>query len=474
MHFAVDFWKQGEYTQLNWKMEESEMNVSRQRLFSNRKLIKLIIPLIIEQALAVLVGLVDGIMVSAVSEAAMSGVSLVNNVSGIVLNLFIGLATGGAVLTSQHLGAKKRGVARQSAGQLITLSLGVSLVLMVPCLVLSKQILVLTFGNVEQAVMDAAVKYLFYNALSFPFLALYSAGAAIFRSLGNSKISMNVSILTNAINVIGNAICIYGLHMGVEGVAIPTLMSRIVGAVVILIPLFRPGEEFRLRSNNLVKIEGKMMGSILRIGIPTALENSIFQLGRVIVLGMVTPFGTIQTAANATAGDITSFAIIVPTAFRLALITVTGQCFGAHDIDEAKSITKKLLIWCYILGNAVAAVIYLLRFQIIGFYATLSPDTVQLTNMLVSIYIAGAFVMYPLSFVLPGTLRAANDSAFVMMVSVISMLMLRVGLSWVLCTGLGWGVVGVWISMIADWVGRLVCFIIRYYTGGWKKRCYLT
>ena len=449
------------------------MDISRQRLFSNQQLIALIGPLIIQQALASMVGLVDGVMVSVVSEAAMSGVSLVNQISNIVLQLFAGLATGGAVLTSQYMGAGNKNAARRSAGQVITVSLLIGVLMMVPCLMFSKQLLRLAFGAVEKDVMDAAVTYFFYNAISFPFVALDNAGSAIFRSLGNSKISMKISALKNAINIVGNAICIYGLHMGVDGVAIPTLLSRVAGAVLILIPLFMPGHELRLRMENLLKLQGQMIGKILRIGIPNAFENCIFHLGRVIVLGMVTPFGTIHTAANAAGNNVVSFALIVPGSIKLALITVAGQCFGARDIEQAKYNTKKLIGGCYVVQNVIIILIWLLRRQIIGLYASLSPETITMTEQLIAIHMTGAFFLYPLSFVLPSTLRAANDGTFIMSVSIISMVVLRVGLSWVLCTQLGWGAAGVWTAMVIDWVGRSICFVIRYLTGGWKKRCYL-
>lgn len=450
------------------------MDIPRQRLFSDRQLTKLIVPLIVEQALAILVGLVDGVMVSVVGESEMSGVSLVNNFSNIILTLFAGLATGGAVLTSQFLGAAQKEKARYSAGQLITLSLGIGLVMLVLCLLFAKQILVMAFGEVEQAVMDAAVVYFCYNAVSFPFIALYNAGAAIFRSVGNSKISMKISLLKNAVNIAGNAICIYGLHMGVDGVAIPTLLSRIVGAVVILIPLFLPGQELRLKMDSMVKLQGKMMGKIFGVGLPNAFENSLFHLGRVIVLGMVTPFGTIHTAANAAASNIVGFALVIPGAMKLALVTVAGQCIGAHEIDQAKFYTKKLLIWTYVFQNIAIAVTFLLRWQIIGLYTSLSPETVRLTEQLICIHFAGAFLLYPLSFVLSSTLRAANDGTFIMLVSIVSMATLRVGLSWVLCTRLGWGVPGVWIAMVIDWVSRSAFFVARYLSGKWQKKCYLT
>ena len=320
----------------------------RRRLFSNGALIRLIIPLVIEQGLTVLVGMCDGVMVSSVGEAAISGVSLVDMINNVVLVLFAALSTGGAVVTSQYLGARQLDNARRSVGQLVLMSALFGLGTMAVCLVLSRGMLRLFFGSIEADVMAAGLLYFRITALSFPFIALYNAGAAIFRSVGNSKVSMKVSILMNIINVGGNALCIYGLKMGVAGVAVPTLVSRAVAAVLMLSLASKPGQELSLQSRNLRPIQKGMMKNILRIGIPSAFENSLFQLGRVVVVSMIALFGTCQTSANAVANNLDALGVLIGQAMSLAMITVVGQCVGAGDMDEAVYNIKKLMLWCYL------------------------------------------------------------------------------------------------------------------------------
>lgn len=240
----------------------------------------------------------DGVMVSSAGEAAISGVSLVDMINNVIINLFAALATGGAVITSQFLGARRREEAQRSAGQLVCMAAVFGLGVMAFCLFLAQGMLRLFFGSIEADVMAAGLTYFRITALSFPFLALYNAGAAIFRSMGNSKISMKVSLVMNVINVGGNALCIYGLGMGVAGVAIPTLVSRAVAAVLILTLAARPEQEVRLVPRNLIHFYPKMMGHILQIGIPSAFESCLFQLGRVVVVSMIALFGTTQTSAN--------------------------------------------------------------------------------------------------------------------------------------------------------------------------------
>lgn len=439
-------------------------------LFSNKRLVRLIIPLIIEQGLTILVGMCDGVMVSSVGEAAISGVSLVDMINAVILVLCAALATGGAVVTSQHLGARQMEKARQSAGQLVLMAGGLGVIAMALCLVFARGLMGLFFGSIDEDVMEAGLIYLRITALSFPFIALYNAGAAIFRSVGNSRISMQVSLLMNAINVFGNALCIFVLKMGVAGVAVPTLVSRMVAAIMILKLAARPKQEVCLQKQNLTHVEKKMMRSILRIGVPSACENSIFQLGRLVVVSMIALFGTTQTSANAVANTLDSVGCIVGNAMGLAMVTVIGQCVGAQDMAQVKYYVKKLMGWTYLLQGLSNVLILVFLDTLIGLYRSLTPETVALARTLVSIHVTAAIFLWPASFVLPNALRAANDVRFTLYVGVGSMLAFRVVGSWILCVHLGMGAVGVWIAMLVDWVCRVSFFLIRMLSGKWQTK----
>lgn len=446
------------------------MNLQQNRLFSNKMLVRLIIPLVIEQGLATLVGMCDGIMVSSVGEAAISGVSLVDMINNVILNLFAALATGGAVVTSQYLGARQLESARKSVGQLALMALVFGLAAMAVCLVLAEGMLRLFFGSIDADVMAAGLLYFRITALSFPFIALYNAGAAIFRSVGNSKVSMKVSVLMNMINVGGNALCIYGLRMGVAGVAVPTLVSRAVAAGVILALAARPNQQLSLQAGNLLPVQGRMMKNILHIGIPSAFENSLFQLGRVVVVSMIALFGTTQTSANAVANNLDSLGVIVGQAMSLAMVTVVGQCIGAEDTDQAVYYIKKLMLWAYGFQGLSNVLVILFHRQLIGLYSSLSPETAALTRILVLTHTTCGIVLWPAAFVLPNALRASNDVRFTMVVSIASMLFWRIGSSWILCVQMGYGAIGVWIAMVIDWICRAAFFVWRTVSGKWKTK----
>lgn len=439
------------------------------RLFSNRQLIKLIIPLVVEQGLTILVGMADGVMVSSVGEAAISGVSLVDMIAAVILVLFAALATGGSVVTSQFLGARNMEKAQRSIGQLVMMAILLGIVIMVPCMIWAEELLMLCFGAIEPDVKAAGLVYLRITAVSFPFIALYNAGAAILRSSGNSKASMQVSMLMNVINVVGNYFCIFILGMDVEGVAIPTLISRAVAGIAMVVMISSPKQTLPLTLRGMTQLDRVMMGSILRIGIPSACENCFFSLGRLVVASMITLFGTAQVSANAVAGNIDRMGIIMGQAMGLAIVTVVGQSIGAQDKEQAKYYVKKLLLWAYMIQGLSNVLILLFVKQMAGLYE-LSAESMALAIKLSTMHASLAIVFWPVSFVLPNALRAASDVRYTMWVGIGSMLMFRIIGSWVLCVHMGMGAVGVWIAMILDWVCRTIFFVARTASGKWLTK----
>ncbi len=436
-------------------------------LFTTGELMRLIVPLLIEQLLATTVGMADTMMVSRCGEAAISGVSLVDMINNLVINLLAALATGGAVVVSQYLGALRKKETDDSAGQLILLSLLLGLGLGLFCWVLAKPMLRLFYGTIEADVLDAGVRYLKVTAISYPFLALYNAGAAIFRSMGNSKISMQVSVLMNIINIIGNAICIFGLGMYVEGVAWPTVVSRGVAAVLILAACGMKSNTVRARMT--FRVDGALARRILGIGIPSAFENSLFQAGRVIVVSMISLFGTVQIAANAVANNLDGMGCIPGQAIGLAMITVVGRCVGARDNEQAAAYTRRLVKWAYLTMGIFNGFILLFVGPLVGIYE-LSGETMELAVLLVQIHCGCGLLLWPVAFVLPNALRAANDVKFTMTVSILSMAVWRIGFSYLLGVQMGYGAVGVWIAMVVDWVCRTTCFVWRFKSGVWKTK----
>ncbi len=439
------------------------------RLFSGRDLWVLILPLLVEQALSVMVGMADTMMVSQAGEAAVSGVSLVDMIDVVIINLFAALGTGGAVVTSQYLGARDDQDARRSADQLALLAgiAGLSVGLLV--LIGAGPLLGLLYSGVEPDVMEAGLTYLRIMACAFPFIALYNAGAAVFRSMGNSKVSMKISLLMNLCNIVGNAICIFGFHMGVAGVALPSLFSWALAAGLILKLAANPQNQVPIRLAGGFRLEKRMVRRILSIGIPSALENCLFNLGRILLVSLIALFGTAQIAANAVANNLDNIGCIPGNAFNLAMITVVGRCVGALDFEQARYYVRRLLAADVLVSFLVCGATLLLLPWLTGLY-NISQEAKRLACILVLIHNGLAPFLWPFSFTLPNALRAAGDARFTMFVSLGSMAGWRILFSYILGLGMGLGIVGVWIAMILDWLFRILCFSVRYLSGGWQRR----
>lgn len=438
-------------------------------LFSNKDLRNLIAPMVIEQLLAVLVGMADTIMVAAVGESAVASVSLVDNINVLLIGLFMALATGGAVVAGQFLGHKDTKKANTAAQQLIFFMILFSVLIMIIVYLGKWFILHIVFGQIEPDVMAYADTYLMIVTASIPFIAVYNAGAAIFRVQGNSAISMKVSILMNGINVAGNAILVLGLHCGVEGVAIPTLVSRIVAAVMMICLLFNQKLTIHLSKNMQIRFDWGMIGRILRIGIPNGVENSMFQLGKLVLLSLISTFGTVAITANAVSNTVAAFAILPGQAIGMGMVTVVSQCVGADDYEQVRYYTKKLMKYA-IGAMAVTNLLVMAAIPLVTTAYQLSPETAQITRNILIFHSICAIVIWTFSFTLPNALRAANDVKYAMIVSLLSMWFCRIVMGVVFGAYIGLGVMGIWIAMILDWCVRSIFFLTRYHKGKWERQ----
>lgn len=440
----------------------------RPPLFTSRALYVLIIPLVIERFLDMAVGIVDTLMVASVGEAAVSALSLVDNISNLIIFLIAALSTGGAVVVSQYIGRGEVQQARVAAKQLFYATVIASTILTAIILPCNKALLRLLFGSIDADVMQHTETYLFITAISYPFIGAFNSIAALYRSMGNSKTTMVNSFLMNAINIGGNAILIYGFGMGVAGAAISTLASRIIAAGVMLYLIHDHRNPVYLSELTRFEFKPQMVKSILRIGIPNGLENGMFHLGRLFVQGLVSSFGTASIAANAIVGRILGIAQVPGTAISMAIITVVGQCVGARDYEQATGYTKRLMKLAYIATGACCLIMFLLHEPLLAIF-NLSPEATALGGELMQLCAIMFAILWPVAFPFPNVLRAAGDTKFTMVVSMVSMWTARVGMSYVFAHVFNMGLESVWYAMYLDWLIRSIAFLWRYRKGKWKS-----
>lgn len=438
-------------------------------MFSKKELAHIIIPLLIEQALAVTIGMIDSVMVASAGEAAVSGVSLVDTVNLLLIYVFTALSAGGSVVLSQFMGKKDYDAVRESAKQLIWVVFLLSFLLGLFAVMCRVPILKLIFGKTPDDVMRNAIVYFLYTAMSYPFLGIYNACAAFFRAMGDTKTSMTTSVIMNLINVFGNALLIFVFHMGAAGAAIATLFSRIVGASIMLLLVHDKRRLVCVENLLSWRPDFAVIRRICGIGIPNGLENSMFQFGRVLTQSLISSFGTAQIAANAVTNSLTSLQYIPGTAMGLSMITVVGRCVGAGEKEQAKKYAIKLLKIAYCAIFLISLILCVFSKRLIGLY-NLSEEAAGICVILLLYHSVCVSTIWPIAFTLPNSFRAASDVRYTMILSITSMWILRIGMSFVLGKYCGLGIYGVWISMTCDWVFRAIMFGTRYIRGTWLTK----
>ena len=442
----------------------------QQHMFSNRMICSLLIPVVLEQLLNSIMGTADTMMVSNVGSAAISAVSLVDSINVLVIQAFSALAAGGAIICAQYIGQRSKEKANESARQVLFIITAISVAVSLICLVFQKPLLSLIFGSVEPAVMRASETYFFYTALSFPFIAAYDSAASIFRAQDNTKGPMIISIISNVMNIAGNAVMIWVFHMGVAGAALSTLISRIFCAVVVIIQLRKEkeGQEIVVRDYFEIRPDWSMIRRILGLGIPSGIENSMFQLGKLAIQSTVSTLGTTAIAAQAMTNILENLNGIAAIGVGVGLMTIVGQCLGARRQDEAVYYIKKLCV--------IAEVIIII--SCLGVFALTKPITIlggmekesadMCFHMVMWITIVKPLV-WIMAFIPGYGLRAAGDVKFSMIVSCCTMWACRFCLCVFLIRVMGFGPMGVWIGMFADWTLRGIIFTWRFHSRKWLQ-----
>ncbi|MCM1124229.1 MAG: MATE family efflux transporter [Eubacterium sp.] len=436
-------------------------------LYSNADLTKLILPLIMEQFLAILVGMLDTVMISGVGEAAVSGVSLVDNINILVINIFSALATGGAVVAGHALGQKNREQAGRSAWQMVLFLLYTSIATTIILVGGHRAILRAVFGQVEEAVMESAATYLIITGLSICPLALYNGCAALFRAMGDSRTTMYISLLMNLINLVGNAILIFLCNMGVAGAAIATLAARTVAAVLIFGMMLHEKRDIHFKGRLTPRADFSLIRKILYIGVPNGLENSLFQLGKILLLSLVSTFGTSAIAANAVCGTITNFNILPGMAIGMALLSVSSVCIGAGEIEQVRYYTRKMMRITWLCISGVSLVMMAGAPLFLKIYH-LTPETTTLALQVIRFHALMCMISWVPSFSLPNTLRAAGDVVWTMIIAIVSMWTFRIITAYIFSYAFHMGLMGIWIAMTIDWTFRAVCYTLRYRGSKWE------
>ncbi len=437
-------------------------------LFPRRALWMLLIPLIIEQMLNSLMGMVDTLMVSRVGAEAISAVSLVDSINNLVLQVFAAMAAGAAIICSQYLGRKDEKGCNDAAKQIVLTVVVISSVIMIIGVGFRKPLLHLIFGSVEEAVMTNAQMYFLITALSYPFIALFQAGAAFYRACGNSKFTMKTALIANVTNIVGNTLFIFVLQMGAAGAAISTLISRALCAFVVFYALRKPGYAIQLKNYFSIRPDLNLIVKILAIGVPSGIENGMFQFGKLAIQSTVSSLGTAAIAAQAMTIIFENVNGMAAVGIGIGLMTVVGQSIGAGRQEEAKYYIVKLAGYAEVAMIISCILVYIAARPVTVLAGMSEESTALCMQMILAITIVKPILWVP-SFTPPNGLRAAGDVRFSMITATLTMWLCRVALSIFLMRVVKTGPIGVWYGMFADWGVRGVIFTIRFVRGKWLR-----
>ncbi len=448
------------------KLYDKEQIDRENMLFDNGMLFWLLFPIIVEQFLNSLMGMVDTMMVSTVGSYAISAVSLVDSINNLVIQVFVALAAGAVIVCSRYIGSGSKEESSRAAGQVVLTVFVISFVITAFCILGGERLLRLIFGAVEDSVMENAVVYFLITAVSYPFMALFSAGAAFYRASGNSRFPTKISVISNVMNVAGNALFIYGLRWGVAGAALATLLSRVFSTVVIYRQLRKPEQTIVVRNYLAIRPDMALIGSIMAIGIPAGIENGMFQFGKLAISSTVSTMGTMAISAQAMTDILENVNGIFSNGVGIGLMTVVGQCIGAHRKEEAKYYIVKLMGVAWI-GVLASCLLVLAITKPVTWLSGMEPEAAALCFKLVTAMTIVKPLFWVGAFGIPYGLRAAGDAKFSMTVSVITMWSCRVAVCIFLVKMFHLGLAAVWIGMFTDWGVRAMIFTVRFAGGKW-------
>ena len=442
--------------------------MEQKHLFSNKMLKSILVPVILEQLLNSFMGTADTMMVSNVGSAAISAVSLVDSINVLLIQAFSALAAGGTIICAQYMGQRNYERANKSARQVLFIILSISAAVTILCLLFKDPLLHFIFGKVDADVMEASSVYFLFSAASYPFIALYDSGASIFRAQENTKGPLIISVISNVMNIVGNAILIWGFHMGVAGAAIATLVSRIFCAVVVLWQLRKDRQPIVVRDYLKIRPDRKLIGRILGLGIPSGIENSMFQLGNLAIQSTVSTLGTTAIAAQAMTNNLEMLNGTAAMGVGIGLMTIVGECIGAGREDEAVYYVKKLscvaemiIIGCCLLVFALTKPITML--------GGMEPESARMCFQMMAWITVVKPLVWVASFIPAYGMRAAGDVRFSMITSCVSMWVFRFCLCVFLIRVIGMGPLAVWFGMFTDWTIRGIIFIWRFHSRKWLR-----
>ncbi len=439
-------------------------------VYTARGIFRLTWPLLLEQLFLVLIGVVNTVMSSNIGAAAVSAVSYIDAFNQLIIAGLTAVATGATVIIAQYTGAGDREKAGEAASQSVLLVLLVSAAVAALLLLFGRPITGLLLSGTEPRVLRDAYIYLICSAVSMPFFGVYSCTSGILRGYGRTGGAMQICVMMNVVNIAVGGLLIYGLHFDVLGVGIALICARAAGAGISLWIMLRGRRELGLESVPK-RLDFTMQRTLLKVGLPVAVENVLFYAGRFLTQSFVVGMGTVQMSAYAVTNSIISLVAVPGMALSFAAVTVVGKCVGAGCAGECRKHLWRLALIC----SGVWALLFTGLvplpglWGIIGLYAP-TPEAAEIIWQSLAVYLGSAVVFWAPTSIFSYGFKGAGDVRFTTVVTILAMFAVRVWLGYYLGVVLSMGTLGCTLAMCFDWVLRGGIFTARFFQGGWQKK----
>ena len=436
-----------------------------------KNVLKLAVPIIVEQTFVMMLGVCNTMMAGHIGEEAVSAIGMVDSINMLFISFFAALSVGATVVVAQQIGQEKPKKANETAKQAIVSGVIVAGVITLLLWIFRVPLINFLYGSAEELVKSNAKLYIEFTLLTYPFIAIEQIANGILRGAGDTKTPMYITMFMNIINIILGYRLIYGidfLHIpsfGIMGAALAIAIARMIGSVIIIIVLFRGSKIIKIKKLFPFKFDMKVQKSIFNIGIPAGMEQVIFQTGKLLVQVFIVTMGTASIASNAIGMSITQIINVPGNALCLAATTLVGQYIGRDDIKGAKSTLIYLVKIATICLVSIGIIFVPIAEWLASLYTNV-PEVIRLTGILIKSN-SVAMVVWAISFVLSSGLKGAGDTRYTMMTAFIGMWVFRIGLGYVLGIVFKMGILGIWIAMYIDWFVRGTMYSVRLKGTNW-------
>ncbi|MBR3934456.1 MAG: MATE family efflux transporter [Clostridia bacterium] len=387
------------------------------------KMIKFAIPVFLSGVLQQAFNTADAIVIGQFSSAkALGGISATSSLINLLVNFFMGLSVGAAIAISQHVGAGDNDGAKDHAHNALATALMCGIIIAVVGNIFCKPVLRLT--QTPEDIIGYSEKYMRIYFAGVPAILLYNYGAAIMRTMGDTKRPLLYLAIGGVANVALNLVFVMGFGMDTDGVAIATITSNIISAIFVMYNLCHSHHACRINLKE-IGLRKKEFKRIMGLGLPTGIQSSMFSISNIIMQSTINSMGSTFVIGNAASDNLDKYTAFIGDAFVQSALTFGGQNFGAGNYKRIKKVFMQSMLCVFCSTAILSALLVIFRYQLVGLFIKDNPEAVA-TGALKVIYVGGMYSIGSMMTVSSANIRAMGKSTVPMIASIFGVCIVRI------------------------------------------------